>query len=108
VTCFALGSRLFFNPVAVKHTVCDRGRGLDVPEHSLRDVFNDVSKYIGNISISLNTVLPKLPDNHDRTHSLGTWSSSSTTQGWRLDGQGQESGKCILQHTSDTGKIFNF
>ncbi len=42
----------------------------DIPEQSLRDVFNDVSKYIRNISISLNAVLPKLPDNHDRAHSL--------------------------------------
>ncbi len=37
---------------------CDRVRGLDIAEHSLRDVFNDVSKYIGNISISLNSVFP--------------------------------------------------
>ena len=37
---------------------CDRDRGLDIVEHSLRDVFNDVSKYIRNISISLNTVFP--------------------------------------------------
>ncbi len=29
-----------------------------------------MSKYIRNISISLNAVLPKLPDNHDRAHSL--------------------------------------
>jgi len=36
----------------------DRGRGLDIAEQSLRDVFNDVSKYIGNISISLNAVFP--------------------------------------------------
>jgi hypothetical protein len=34
------------------------GPGLDITEHSLRDVFNDVSKYIGNISISLNAVFP--------------------------------------------------
>ena len=51
--------------------VTDRGRGLDIAEQFLRDVFNDVSKYIGNISISLNAVLPKLPDNHDHTHSHG-------------------------------------
>jgi hypothetical protein len=36
----------------------DRGRGLDIAEQSLRDVFNDVSKYIGNISISLHAVFP--------------------------------------------------
>ena len=47
----------------------DRGRGLDIAEQSLRDFFNDVSKYIRNISISLNSVLPKLPDNRDRVHS---------------------------------------
>jgi hypothetical protein len=29
-----------------------------IPEQSLRDVFNDVSKYIRNISISLNAVFP--------------------------------------------------
>ncbi len=29
-----------------------------------------MSKYIRNISIRLNVVLPKLPDNHDRAHSL--------------------------------------
>jgi hypothetical protein len=45
------------------------GRGLDIAEQSLRDVFNDVSKYIGNISISLNAVFPSLPDNPDRAHS---------------------------------------
>jgi hypothetical protein len=32
--------------------------GQDIPEQSLRDVFNDVSKYIRNISISLNAVFP--------------------------------------------------
>ena len=62
----------FFNPVANKHTFRDSGRGLDIAEQSLRNVFNDVSKYIRNISVSLNAVLPKLPDNHDRAHSLWT------------------------------------
>ena len=38
---------------------------MDIPEQSLRDVFNDVSKYIRNISISLNVVFPYLPDNPD-------------------------------------------
>ncbi len=37
-------------------------------DYSLRDFCNDVSKYIRFISISLNAVLPKLPDNHDRAH----------------------------------------
>jgi hypothetical protein len=40
---------------------CDRGRAQipqDIAEQSLRDVFNDVSKYIRNISISLNAVFP--------------------------------------------------
>ncbi len=41
----------------------------DIPEQSLRDVFNDVSKYIRNISISLNAVLPELPDNPDVSRS---------------------------------------
>ncbi len=50
----------------------------DIPEQSLRDVLNDVSKYIRNISISLNAVLPKLPDNHDRAHSHGQMSSPPT------------------------------
>jgi hypothetical protein len=45
--------------------------GQDIPEQSLRDVFNDVSKYIRNIFISFNAVLPKLPDNHDRR--VGSW-----------------------------------
>jgi hypothetical protein len=36
----------------------DRGRGLDVVEQSLRDVFNDVSKYIRKISVSLNRLFP--------------------------------------------------
>ncbi len=39
--------------------------GPDNPEQSLRDVFNDVSKYIRIVSVSLNAVLPKLPDNPD-------------------------------------------
>jgi hypothetical protein len=34
--------------------------GLDIAEQSLRDVFNDVSKYIGNISISLNAVFTQI------------------------------------------------
>ncbi len=41
-----------------KFPLRDRVPGLDIAEHSLRDVFNDVSKYIGNISISLNAVFP--------------------------------------------------
>ncbi len=44
-------------------------QGMDIAEHSLRDVFNDVSKYIGNISISLNAVFPSLPDNPDVSRS---------------------------------------
>ena len=36
----------------------DRGPGLDKSDWSLRDVFNDVSKYIRLISISLNRVFP--------------------------------------------------
>jgi hypothetical protein len=32
--------------------------GLDSADKSTRDVFNDVSKYIGTISISLNAVFP--------------------------------------------------
>ena len=55
--------------------------GQDIPEQSLRDVFNDVSKYIRNISISLNAVLPKLPDNPDRAHSLDEY-YSSPFRGW--------------------------
>jgi hypothetical protein len=31
---------------------------------------NDVSEYESLISISLNAVLPKLPNNHDRVHSF--------------------------------------
>jgi hypothetical protein len=41
-----------------------------IPEQSLRDIFNDVLKYIRNISISLNAVLPKLPDNPHVTLNL--------------------------------------
>jgi hypothetical protein len=41
-----------------KLQVCDRDRGLDIAEQSLRDVFNDVSKYIRNISMSLNALSP--------------------------------------------------
>ncbi len=38
-----------------------------------------MSKYIGNISISLNAVLPKLPDNHDRAHSqVELWKPRNT------------------------------
>ncbi len=33
---------------------------------------NDVSEYESLINISLNSVLPKLPDNHDRAHSLSS------------------------------------
>ena len=44
--------------------------GQDIPEESLRDVFNDVSKYIRNISISPNAVLPRTTDNPDVPLSL--------------------------------------
>jgi hypothetical protein len=37
---------------------------------ALETFFNDVSKYIRNISIRLNVVLPKLSDKHDRAHRL--------------------------------------
>ncbi len=36
----------------------DRALGLDIAEQSLRDVFNDVSKYTRNISVSLNRLFP--------------------------------------------------
>ncbi len=39
-----------------------------IGEQSLRDVSNDVPKYIRKISMSLNALLPQLPDNHDHTH----------------------------------------
>jgi hypothetical protein len=35
-----------------------RRLGLDSSDLSTRDVFNDVSKYIGTISMSLNSVFP--------------------------------------------------
>jgi hypothetical protein len=38
-------------------------------EQSLRDVFNDVSKYIRNISMSLTAVLPSFLDDPDRVNS---------------------------------------
>jgi len=41
-----------------KFQVCDRVRGLDLVEESLRDVFKDVSNYIRNISLSLNRASP--------------------------------------------------
>jgi hypothetical protein len=41
-----------------KFPLRDRGPGLNIAEHSLRDVFTDVSKYIGNIYVSLNRVFP--------------------------------------------------
>jgi hypothetical protein len=44
----------------------DRVPGLDIAEQSLRDVCNDVSKYIRNISMSLYRVFPKLLDAPDR------------------------------------------
>ena len=48
----------------------DRRRGIDSADQSTRDVFNDVSKYIGTISMSLNAVFPQLPDNRDMPLSL--------------------------------------
>jgi hypothetical protein len=41
-----------------KFPLHDWGRGLDITEQSLRDVFNDVSKYRLNISVSLNRLFP--------------------------------------------------
>ncbi len=55
-----LGSGKSSQSVTVTHGV----RGLDSTDQSVRDVFNDVSKYIGTISISLNRVF--------RTFSLST------------------------------------
>ncbi len=57
---------------------CGTRAGQDIPEQSLRDVFNDLSKYIRNISTSLNAVLPKLPDNPDVTLNLSETFNSLT------------------------------
>jgi hypothetical protein len=48
-----------------KIQVCDRGWGLNNADQSTQDVFNDVSKYISIISMSLDAVVPRTTDNLD-------------------------------------------
>jgi hypothetical protein len=56
----------------------------NLPPSTLRDVFNDVSKYIRNISNSLNSLFPELLDAPDRGISprvltKGEWSLGGPT-----------------------------
>ncbi len=48
----------FFHRTTTVFNLRDKGPGRDNAYQSLRDVFNDVSKYMRIISISLNRLVP--------------------------------------------------
>ncbi len=65
-----------------KYPIRDRRLGLDSADKSTRDVFNDVSKYICTMSISLNAVLRRTTDNPDMPLSPYVYVTHYKVQGY--------------------------